>query len=508
MKASVTKTSKVNDVYVLNPNYGLRDDIYRFILFSKTNIRGVASPDWMSFIHPAHAAMLSFFTHKRSLAENWQLLARFFHCEVLKTEKLMLPFIENREAFFTTWNGREICFPKQLIIPIEKAGTEYHYKNLFPCNPTGTTVDTYTRRLYSGPLTLTLMLTNRCMTHCRYCYADTRTQVQSVLTTSRILELIREAATLPVQQINLIGGEIFLHKDWDIILTELVKCGIEPEFISTKMPFNAECLQKLKQTGYKNIIQVSLDAIDTMVLNQSLSVSKSYAKQMMQGLRMLDQSDLPYQVSSVLTTYNCNRQILSELFQFLSTLKNLQDWRLTPVSNSITTNYRSFAELKPSHQEISDIFRFLQESVALNAHFRIILNQGAIKKQYYSDEGGSMQFSGATCSALNNHLFILPDGKVTICEQLYWNSRFIIGDARESGLKDIWKSEKTLHLCNLSRNDIGNHSRCRTCICFEDCFKYGNRCWSDIIKAYGKECWDYPDPRCAFAPEMTNRLDY
>lgn len=215
MKASVTKTSKVNDVYVLNPNYGLRDDIYRFILFSKTNIRGVASPDWMSFIHPAHAAMLSFFTHKRSLAENWQLLARFFHCDVLKTEKLMLPFIENREAFFTTWNGREICFPRQLIIPIEKAGTEYHYKNLFPCNPTGTTVDTYTRRLYSGPLTLTLMLTNRCMTHCRYCYADTRTQVQSVLTTSRILELIREAATLPVQQINLIGGEIFLHKDWD-----------------------------------------------------------------------------------------------------------------------------------------------------------------------------------------------------------------------------------------------------------------------------------------------------
>lgn len=210
----------MSDVYVLNPDYGLRDDIHRFILFSKANRKGNASPNWMSFIHPAHAAMLSFFTHERSLNENWPLLALFFHCDALKAERLIRPFMENRKAFFTTWHGKRICFPKQLIIPVEKAGTGYYFQKLTPCTPTGMTVDTCTRRLYSGPLLLTLMLTNRCMTHCRYCYADTRTQVQNWLPTSRILELIREAAELPVQQINLIGGEIFLHKDWDIILCE------------------------------------------------------------------------------------------------------------------------------------------------------------------------------------------------------------------------------------------------------------------------------------------------
>lgn len=498
----------MNDVYVLNPNYGLRDDIHRYVLFSKANIKGTVSRDWMSFIHPAHAAMLSFFTHERSLTDNWQQLALFFHCDALKIEKLIRPFIENRKAFFIRWKGNEICFPSQLIIPIEKVGVEYNYPQLSPCNPMGTAVDTCTRRLYSGPLMLTLMLTNHCVTHCRYCYADTHTQVQSMLSTSRIIELIREAATLPVQQVNLIGGEIFLHKDWSIILAELVKHGIEPEFISTKMPFTAKCLQELKQTNYKNIIQVSLDAIDAMVLNRSLSVSNSYITQIMQGLQLLDQSGLPYQVSSVLTTYNCNRRILEKLFLFLSTLQNLQDWRLTPVNNSTTTAYGNFAALKPSHWEISDIFSFLQKSIIPNAHFRIILNQGAIEKQYYSDEGGSRHFSGATCSALNSHLFILPDGKVTICEQLYWNSRFIIGDAAKSGLKDIWQSTAALHLCNLSRKDIRKQSKCHACIYFEDCFKYGNRCWSDIIKAYGKECWDYPDPRCISAPKMTNKLDY
>lgn len=76
----------------------------------------------------------------------------------------------------------------------------------------------------------------------------------------------------------------------------------------------------------------------------------------------------------------------------------------------------------------------------------------------------------------------------------------------EAGISKVPK--KAGHLCSLSRKDIGRESKCRTCRDFEDCFKYGNRCWSDIIKAYGKECWDYPDPRCKLAPEMTYRLDY
>ena len=61
---------------------------------------------------------------------------------------------------------------------------------------------------------------------------------------------------------------------------------------------------------------------------------------------------------------------------------------------------------------------------------------------------------------------------------------------------------------SLSRQDINKESPCRECRLFEDCFSYQNRCWSDIIKAYGKDCWDFPDPRCCFAPAMKNKLSY
>lgn len=99
------------------------------------------------------------------------------------------------------------------------------------------------------------MLTNQCVTHCKYCYADTSTQIKSPLTTQRMMELIKEASDLQVQQVNLIGGEIFLHKDWKIILKELVKRGIAPEFISTKMPITQNYCKMYRKQGIRELFK-------------------------------------------------------------------------------------------------------------------------------------------------------------------------------------------------------------------------------------------------------------
>lgn len=45
----------------------------------------------VSFIHPNHAVVLSFFTHERSLTENLQLSAAFFHSELQRAGKLIQP---------------------------------------------------------------------------------------------------------------------------------------------------------------------------------------------------------------------------------------------------------------------------------------------------------------------------------------------------------------------------------------------------------------------------------
>lgn len=493
---------------MLNPGYQLRNDVHRVALFAKVGSGDSCSKDWHTFIHPVQAAMLSFFTYNRSLDENLLNLSRFFSRDIGYMEKIVSAYIENPTPVYTLWQEQRICFPKNVLIELEEAGKEYHFQELTTDSLINRKLDLVSRRFYSGPLLVTLMLTNRCLTHCQYCYADTATSVKRTLPTSRILELIREAAGFPVQQVSLMGGEIFLHKDWKLILSELVGRNIAPEYISTKMPFTSKRLSDLKETGYHSLIQVSLDAANSDVLQESLHVTEHYLGDMMKGLQLLDQSGLHYQVSSVLTTYNCNRDILVGLFRFLSTLKHLREWRVIPVSNSITIDYSEFTRLKASKEQIESVFDYLEKEIIPIAPFPIVLSRELINKQFYTDRGGSACFKGATCSALNTHLFILPDGKVTICEQLYWNPRFVIGDVNHSSLKEVWDSPQALSLLSLSQKDIQGASRCAGCTQFEQCFGAQNRCWSDIIKAYGTDCWDYPDPRCEFAPKMSSNLGY
>lgn len=498
-----------NHIYVLNPCYVLRNDVHRIVLFSRMRHDVDCSKDWQSFIHPLQAVLLSFFTYDRTLQENIRLLAGFFHRDTAYMEQVLSLYLENESPVYTLWNGHKILFPKKILIRKEEAGFDFRFIRLKPETFLCGKLDFFSRRLYSGPLLLTFMLTNRCVTHCKYCYADTKTRVKRLLPVSRILALIRDAAELQVQQIGLIGGEIFLHPDWETILEELVRRDIAPEYLSTKIPFTEELLGRLRRTGYRHFIQVSLDAVSASVLAESLRVSEVYWQNMEYGLRLLDQSGFDYQVSTVVSTCNCDRRVLTDLFRFLLTLEHLSDWRIVPVSHSLYVGKEEMQKLKPSYDELAGLFDYIREFILPASPFPILLNESFRQPERYRQTGGgSRYFEGSSCSALNTHLFILPDGKVSICEQLYWHPAFIIGDVNVSNLEEVWDSSRSLQLAFPDRNDIRRESACKSCSFFNSCFRYRNRCWCDILKAYGPDCWDFPDPRCLRAPKMVNELGF
>lgn len=494
--------------YVLNPHYHLRHDIHRVILFARGGTDYDCSRNWHTFIHPLQAALLSFFTYNRTMRETLPLLCDFFCKSPEMIKKWVSEFVNNPFPVYTNSQQGKIYFPKRILIEADETQGVLNFEQLDAGSFIWKKLDLNTRRLYTGPLMITFMLTNRCVTRCKYCYADTTTAVNNPLPTARIMDLIDEAAQMQVQQVNLMGGEIFLHKDWQKILKKLVGLDIAPGYISTKIPMTSERIAALTDTGYQGVLQVSLDACDTEVLQASIGVHAGYAEAMSEGLRLLDESSLNYQISSVLTTYNCDIVILGKMLQALSNLKRVRDWRIVPVNNSITKKYNEFANMKPSQEQIALLFNRMRPLIEQHESFPVILGEEVINKQFKKTEGGSCHFNGSECSALTTHLFVLPDGNVTICEQLYWNPRFIIGNVTHSGLKEVWNSQRALQLYSLTRSDISSQSYCRECSLFESCFSYQNRCWSDIIKAYGTDCWDFPDPRCIFAPKMKNRLDY
>lgn len=501
------KNLDINKVYVLNPHYHLRHDIHRVVLYAGNGTEAECSSNWHTFIHPLQAVVLSFFTYNRTFGETLAQLCDFFHRDEEEIKEWLTAFVNNPTPIYTSSSQGKVYFPKRILIEAAQAGDALRFDQLNPNSFVWKKLDLTTRRLYSGPLLITLMLNNRCATHCAYCYADTKTAVASPLTTKRIMTLIEEAARMQVQQVGLIGGEVFLHKDWKKILTKLVQLNIAPTFISTKLPITPDLLQQLKETGYRGILQVSLDSCDEQVLTTLLGVPTSYKEAMLHGLQLLDESGLNYQVASVLTTHNCRFDVLKRLMDELADLKHLRDWRILPMSPSAYRERQQTIGLMPSTQQITEVFDQLRPLLC-NLSFPVILGEDIVRRTYRDTEGGSRHFQGSECSALSTHLFILPDGKVTACEQLYWHPRFIVGDVTTQSLKKVWNSPEAKQLCSLSPQDIRPESPCHACTDFNDCFTYQNRCWSNIIKAYGSENWDFPDPRCAQAPELKNPLGY
>ena len=191
------------------------------------------------------------------------------------------------------------------------------------------------------------------------------------------------------------------------------------------------------------MLQVSLDAVDAEVLKASLRVGDDYLPAVLKGLRRLDGSGLPYQVATVLTASNCTVDVQMELFRFLTTLEHLSCWNVVPVNDALTMTPAEFARLKPAREEVEWVFAVLGR---LLYPFKIHLVRDLLDARYRCTKGGSRNFEGKRCPALSSQFFILPDGKATVCEQLYWHPHFLIGDASRQGIKEIWQSQKVKSL--------------------------------------------------------------
>jgi radical SAM protein with 4Fe4S-binding SPASM domain len=98
---------------------------------------------------------------------------------------------------------------------------------------------------------------------------------------------------------------------------------------------------------------------------------------------------------------------------------------------------------------------------------------------------------------------VLPDGKVTLCEQLYWHPFFLLGDLNRQSIMEMWHSEKALSLWNFSQEEVRDVSPCKTCEAFDGCRRGLGNCWRQAIAAYGPENYDFPSPDCPKAPSDT-----
>lgn len=445
----------------------------------------------ISVIHPIYAMMLSFFNNTE-LEMAFSQIASFFSIPIGKVRAHMYMLIENPSL---VTNGSSV-FPKNMIVEYKNSMSLHHYKpeQFVYSNP-----DIKISRL-EYPSDIICNVTLRCRTSCFYCYADRKGNEDKQMPIELLEKIMEEAKEIGVYRFQLMGGEVLLYKDWERALRKLAECGFQPH-LSTKMPLTEKHIAVFKELNFACPIQISLDTLIKGHLYDILNVKDPYYDQIIHTFDLLEKYQVKYIVNTVVNKRNASLDDMKSLVDFFQGKKYLTKWGMNSAKCSMYIG-NSYDTYKAPVEKVREIEQYIVELKNQNYFtFKVLAPSPTRDINSYTKEEKERIFNKRNlCSGNLNALYILPDGKVTICEELYWHPRFILGDLHTQTLEEIWNSSKAKNLFFIKQSDIQDSSACKTCEDFTNCKEFLHVCWRNVILAYGRENWDYPGIFCPKAP--------
>ena len=480
---------------IFNPRYTLKNDGKRMLLTNKN--KDFFEKEVLVFLHPDHAKLLSFFDGAKSFEESLNDIAHYFGISVSEAEHLARMFMSDAPQTVLKYQGSYFFFPKSVLIKNEENTIRHDLQSIdYSCEQP---YDFESSRL-KAPLSVLFVSTMKCFTDCEYCYAD-KLHHYNRLPTSRILEIIEECREIGVRDIDVTGGEFLLHPDWKVILTKLLSEGYSPE-ISTKIPITEETISFLLSCGTKSI-QFSLDTLDDEIASLTLKTKKGYVDKMIKSIRSVDQAGMRIVIKPTLTKRTCTIENISEIMDFCDSLKNIDRLVIGTANYSRFKNIQFFKTLYPEENVAEECQRYVEHRQALSK-YRILANLPVENKKMFCNE---FSFRARNrCTGNIDGCALLPDGKVVLCEELYWHPAFMLGDVSETSFAEVWGSEKAISLWRIRQDNISKASPCFQCNSFSGCREKKGVCYKLILEAYGEDHYQMPDPRCPKAPKPI--MDY
>lgn len=488
--------------YILNPAYSLKMDGNRATLFSKDYYDMTDFQECNCFIHPFNAQLLTFFNGSDGLGEIELKVSEYFGISINNIKEILPKYIENKKPFTISYKNNWMYFPRNLIIDKNRtpniAYSTYDIED-FPYidEPDLDTVRT------TYPLTANLLLTMKCYTDCIYCYANRKMKLESLMSLPQIISIIREAKKIGMDRIDINGGEVLLHPHYKEILTELITNGFMP-FVSTKVPISKDIILNIKESGLKHI-QISLDSVLPDTLSKMLNINGvKYKEDITNSLSALEKEDFEITIHSILTSYNSSIKEIELLLKYLSSFSHIKKLRFSPAGFSLYKR-GEFDSFKTSDKFIDDLKKYIS-IVHTNYKFEISVSEGDVQDDYLLDVRKQNFNNRAFCTGNTKAMVILPDGRVTICEELYDHPKFIIGDLTKQSILEVWNSNEAINLFKLQAESLSSKSACKQCNELNHCRQGLGVCWKIVLMAYGNENWDFPDPRCPKAPAMYHNI--
>ena len=494
------QTTDINKRYVMNPAYKFRSDCNNVLITNNNSARynaytyrdDITVPlAWRT--HPDLAYMFSFFDGEHTLGD---IAEQFSGRHSMSKEdffEAVKPCICNEETVRIPTHGQQwVPVPKNFLIPNEEGISR---KGLLD----GVDLP-FIRQHYNLtevrlhiPNNMTLMLNTSCIADCVYCYAD-RPFIKHPLPFQRIRTLLKEASDLGMSQVDVDGGDFFLYPFWREALVEMRKYDFLP-YISTKHPIRESMVEDLKHIGIRNI-QLSIDSVDKAEMQKMLHVDGSYIDEILHGMELLEKAGIDVTVKPVITKYNDSERSLTSTIDTLTSFTNVRRINFTPADFSRFKPGNAYFSTRSKLARLKTIVEERDRKCAAKLSFLDHAEPQTERQRWESFPQRPL------CTGNVHGFFVLPDGKVTVCEQMYWHPFFILGDLKRQSIMEMWHSDLALARWNFSQQEVRDTSPCKTCKEFDKCRRGLGNCWKMAVSAYGDENYDYPEPNCPKAPPV------
>ncbi len=273
-------------------------------------------------------------------------------------------------------------------------------------------------------------ITLACCFSCKYCGSKAGKARRDELSTDECLDICDQLNDLGCRRVNLIGGEVFMRRDWRTIVQRLSEYGIRVTIITNGFLFTEDIIRDLRDLDIESVA-VSLDGVERV--HDRYRQPGSYARAV-KAIEALTGAGI---VTTMITTLNAENVLsLEELYAGIRRYP-LAAWQLqacSPMGNAAATGVD--VRFDPN-AVIGFVVRHRGDApfpigIADNIGY-FTADEGLIRGDPY----GRRTFPG--CGAGLSVIGIDSVGNVRGCESMY-DARFIEGNLRETPLRDIWEN--------------------------------------------------------------------
>jgi Y-X(10)_GDL-associated radical SAM protein len=314
------------------------------------------------------------------------------------------------------------------------------------------------------PVHVVWEVTLACDLKCQHCGSRAGKRRTGELTTEECFDLIRQMARLGTREVTIIGGEVYMRRDWTELIREIRAQGMDCTMQSGGLHLNEERIRQAAEAGLQ-AGGVSIDGLPE--LHDRLRGVKGSFDAALNALRLMREYGL---------TTSVNTQITSQVIPQLRELMNLfieagaRNWQLQlTVAMGRAADH---PELLLQPYELLELMPLIAE-LYREGLGRGFLIQPGNNIGYFGPYESVWRGSGddrvhwSSCNAGENTMGIEADGTIKGCPSLPTDA-YAGGNIRDLTLEDIWRKTPELSFTR-TRTVEDLWGFCRTCYYADVC---------------------------------------